>query len=86
MLSIMRRYYHNTINRDLAEMLGVSERTVVRKARELGLNKDADFMRAISKDHLMLANAKRKALGYPGGFAKGMKFRGNQHTGRIRIE
>ena len=61
MLSIMRRHYHNTLNRELAEMLGVSERSVTRKAREMG-------------------------LGYPGGFTKGMKFRGNQYTGRIRVE
>ena len=30
MLSIMRRHYHNTLNRELAEMLGVSERSVTR--------------------------------------------------------
>ena len=35
MLSIMRRHYHNTLNRELAEMLGVSERSVTRKAREM---------------------------------------------------
>ena len=49
MLSIMRRHYHNTLNRELA-------------------------------------NARSKELGYPGGFTKGMKFRGNQYTGRIRVE
>lgn len=32
MLSIMHRHYHNTLNRELAEMLGVSERSVTRKA------------------------------------------------------
>lgn len=86
MLSLMRRHYHNTINRELAEMLGVSERSVTRKARELGLVKDKDFVSAISKEHLMLANARSKELGYPGGFTKGMKFKGNQYTGRIREE
>lgn len=86
MLSIMRRYYHNTINRELAEMLGVSERSVTRKARELGLEKDKDFVSAISKEHLLLANARSKELGYPGGFTKGMKFKGNQYTGRVREE
>lgn len=86
MLSIMRRYYHNTINRELAEMLGVSERSVTRKARELGLEKDKDFVSSISKEHLLLANARSKELGYPGGFTKGMKFKGNQYTGRVREE
>lgn len=86
MLSIMHRYYHNTINRELAEMLGVSERSVTRKARELGLEKDKDFVSSISKEHLLLANARSKELGYPGGFTKGMKFKGNQYTGRVGEE
>lgn len=86
MLSIMRRYYHNTINQELAEMLGVSERSVTRKARELGLEKDKDFVSSISKEHLLLANARSKELGYPGGFTKGMKFKGNQYTGRVGEE
>ena len=40
----------------------------------------------LSREHLLLANARSKELGYPGGFTKGMKFRGNQYTGRIRVE
>lgn len=86
MLSIMRRHYHNTLNRELAEMLGVSERSVTRKAREMGLEKDKGFVASLSREHLLLANARSKELGYPGGFTKGMKFRGNQYTGRIRVE
>lgn len=86
MLSIMRRYYHNTINRELAEMLGVSERSVTRKARELGLEKDKEFVSSMSKEHLLLANVRSKELGYPGVFTKGMKFKGNQYTGRIKEE
>ena len=86
MLSMMRRHYHNTLNRELAEMLGVSERSVTRKAREMGLEKDKGFVASLSREHLLLANARSKELGYPGGFTKGMKFRGNQYTGRIRVE
>lgn len=86
MLSIMRRHYYNTLNRELAEMLGVSERSVTRKAREMGLEKDKGFVASLSREHLLLANARSKELGYPGGFTKGMKFRGNQYTGRIRVE
>lgn len=86
MLSIMRRHYHNTLNRELAEMLGVSERSVTRKAREMGLKKSREFMASVSREHLLLANARSKELGYPGGFTKGMKFRGNQYTGRMRVE
>lgn len=67
-------------------MLGVSERSVTRKAREMGLKKSREFMASVSREHLLLANARSKELGYPGGFTKGMKFRGNQYTGRMRVE
>ena len=50
MLSIMRRHYHNTLNRELAEMLGVSERSVTRKAREMGLEKDKGFVASLSRN------------------------------------
>lgn len=86
MLSILRRYYPNTKNEEIAGMLGVSPRTVVRKARELHLVKSREFIASMSREHLLLANARSKELGYPGGFAKWMKFRGNQYTGRIRVE
>ena len=86
MLSIMQRHYHNTINRELAEMLGVSERSVTRKARELGLEKDKEFISSTSKKNLLLAHIKGKELGYPGCFTKGMKFKGNQYTGKIESE
>ena len=55
-------------------------------AREMGLEKDKGFVASLSREHLLLANARSKELGYPGGFTKGMKFRGNQYTGRIRVE
>lgn len=84
MLSLMRRHYPDTLNREMAGMLGVSERTVTRKAREMGLRKSPEFLLAVSRDHLLLANARSRELGYPGRFTKGMKFRGNQYTGRTR--
>ncbi len=52
----------------------------------MGLEKDNGFVASLSREHLLLANARSKELGYPGGFTKGMKFRGNQYTGRIRVE
>ncbi|MCS2621083.1 hypothetical protein NXW11_24685 [Bacteroides thetaiotaomicron] len=58
--SIMRRHYHNTLNRELAEMLGVSERSVTRKAREMGLEKDKGFVASLSREHLLLANARAR--------------------------
>lgn len=86
MLSILHRYYPNTKNREIAEMLGVSPRTVTRKAHELHLEKSHEFTTSMRREHLLLANVRNKELGYPGGFTKGMKFRGNQYTGRVRIE
>lgn len=45
MLNIMTLSYSTTFNADLAEMLSVSERTVKKKAREMGLKKCPDFMK-----------------------------------------
>lgn len=40
MLSLIRREFPTTLNEELAGMLGVSPRTLARKAKELGLTKD----------------------------------------------
>jgi len=44
MLDIMTLSYSTTFNSDLSEMLNVSTRTVKKKAREMGLRKQHDFM------------------------------------------
>lgn len=72
MLSILRRYFPNTRNEEVAEMLGVSPRTVIRKARELGIYKDADFVRKTWRENAMLANVKNRREGYKNLFPKGM--------------
>lgn len=69
MLSDLKRFYPTTLNAELAEILMVSQRTLVRKARELGLEKDQEWLRKIWEEHRMLACAKSKQLGYPGTFA-----------------
>lgn len=46
---ILRSLYHNTLNRELAEMLGVSERAVSGQACKMRLKKDQEFMAARSK-------------------------------------
>lgn len=43
-LDNLRRYYPHEFNDVAALMCGVSIRTLIRKARELGLTKDPDFM------------------------------------------
>lgn len=60
MLSILRRFYSNTKNEELVGMLGVSRRTLIRKAREMGLAKDKDFMeRTWAENRLMASVAVR---------------------------
>lgn len=71
MLSILRRYFPNTRNEEVAEMLGVSPRTVVRKARELGIDKDPDFCKEMSRQASLLAYAENRRNGYRGLFQKG---------------
>lgn len=69
MLSDLKRFYPTTLNEELAEILMVSHRTLTRKARELGLTKDREWLRKIWEERRMLACAKSKQLGYPGAFA-----------------
>ena len=71
MLDKITRYYHNTKNDKLAEHLGVSSRTLTRKARELGLTKDEDFMTEVSTEGLKLAHFLNKIKGNPGMIKKG---------------
>lgn len=44
MLYMLRRYFPNTPNDELSDLCGVSPRTVVRKARELGLTKSQAWL------------------------------------------
>lgn len=44
MIETLKRDYPTTPNKDLVEKLGVSEKCVVRKARQLGLSKDHDWL------------------------------------------
>ena len=71
MLSILRRYFANTKTEEVAEMLGVSHRTVVRKARELGLEKDPSFLRQVWDEHRLLAHVSNKKNGNSGQIKKG---------------
>lgn len=71
MLSILRRYFANTKTEEVAGMLGVSHRTVIRKARELGLEKDESFLRQVWDENRLLAQVKVKREGVANGFPKG---------------
>ena len=54
MLSILTRYFPNTRNTELVELLGVSERTIIRKARDLGLCKSEAFISAVAKENSIM--------------------------------
>lgn len=68
MLSDLRRMFPTETNADVAEYIGVSVRTVIRKARELGLEKDQAWVRKIWDDNRRLAQFMSRKKGYPGGF------------------
>lgn len=47
------RHYSNTANAEIVAATGVSERTIQRKAKALGLVKDPAYIAGISRDGLM---------------------------------
>lgn len=71
MIDDIKRYYPTTKNEELAGMLGVSQSTLIRKARELGLDKDREWLLGIWEERRMIAHAISKKKGYPGTFQKG---------------
>lgn len=71
MIEDLRRWYPNSKNEELAGILSVSVRTMVRKARELGLYKDREWMRAISRQNVHQAQVFSRIHGYPGSIQKG---------------
>ena len=47
MLSILRKYYPNSSNDEVSEMIVVCNRTLVKKARELGLCKSKEYLHGL---------------------------------------
>jgi len=73
MLDYLKQHYHTTLNEELAGCLGVSPRTMIRKARELGLQKDEKWLAAVWEERRKMATVESKRKGYPGGFKKGVR-------------
>lgn len=71
MLDFLKDNFATMLNEELAGCLGVSKRTMIRKARKLGLRKDTAWLSAIYDERRMMAHAVSKKLGYPGSFQKG---------------
>lgn len=57
MVSYMKENFATTKNEDLAISLGVSPRTVTRKAREMGLQKDPDWVHQLWVENTKIAHA-----------------------------
>lgn len=71
MLDDLRRLYPTTKNEDLVEFFGVSLRTVIRKARELGLEKDKEWQRGNTMSHLKMMQLHNRLFGFSTPFRKG---------------
>lgn len=71
MTDFLKVNFARTLNEDLAGCLGVSPRTVIRKARELGFTKDKSWLAGIWNERRLMAHAEAKRKGYPGSFKKG---------------
>lgn len=74
MLKLLRDYYPTMINYSLSRLIGVSQRTMIRKARELGLEKTDDFMEINRKSIRDSISAGLKRHGpQPTHFQKGVR-------------
>ena len=73
-LKLLREHFPTMFNRPLATMLGVSLRTMIRKARELGIEKRPGFLADRRKDISALASAAlKKSTNTDTRFKKGMR-------------
>jgi hypothetical protein len=71
MLDYLRTHYARTINQELCDHLCVSQRTMIRKARELGLQKDRRWLTEVWNERRKLAHMIARAKGYPWKFMPG---------------
>lgn len=72
MLDYLKQHFATTLNEELAGCLGVSPRTMIRKARELGLQKDEKWLAAVWEERRKMATVESKRKGFPSGFKKGV--------------
>lgn len=73
MIDFLKRHYATTPNEELAGWLGVSVSTTIRKARQLGLQKNPEWQSNLSRQHCKLAHAAALKAGNPGRFKKGVR-------------
>ena len=73
MLDYLKQHYATTLNEELAGCLGVSPRTMIRKARELGLEKDKAWLHGVYEERRRMAMSAYKRKGCPNAFRKGVR-------------
>lgn len=82
MLDYLRRHFATTLNDELAGCLGVSRRTMIRKARELGLEKDHAWLAGVWEERRLMAQSATRRHGNSGQFKKGCRFNPEWEFGR----
>ena len=73
MLSILKAKYPFTRDEEMAEMFNVGRKTLMRKARELGLKKDPEYIRRVRTESSRLGVLAAKRMGFPTRFKKGVQ-------------
>lgn len=71
MIDTLKRYFSTTLNDELSGMIGVSPRTMIRKARELGLEKNKVWLYNVWNERRKWAQIASRRKGYPGTFKPG---------------
>lgn len=74
MVDDLTRLYATTKNEDLVDIIGVSMRTLIRKARELGLEKNRDWQHTNTMRSLKMANLTNAIKGVKTPFKKGVHY------------
>ena len=71
MLDYLRRHYATTLNDELAGCLNVSMSTLHRKARQLGLKKNAEWLAKVWEERRLMAHAVNRRNGVSHAWGKG---------------
>ena len=74
MLKLLTTFFPTMFNTPLAKWIGVSLRTMLRKARELGLEKQEGFLDMRRKEINQMAGEALKKVDNPSRFKKGERF------------
>ena len=70
----LRRHFPTTLNDELAGCLGVSPRTLVRKTRELGLQKDPQWLSQVWEERRLMAQSASRRSPNSTRFKKGIHY------------